>query len=226
MERLVTTSQAAQILGLSLQGVHYRIKKEQLKSIKKSGRTYVYITDEMEKAASTNKVNVEAVKTINTSNNTNTQKENEEHIQSIIEVKNEQILLLKDSMKWMKKQYKSEINRLEKNQKRIIKVFNSEIKLLQGAFNEMRTIYKNQPAQLTNHRDNQAKNSANDNFEKKDLNLMTLQEFSVLMKKYNKTQKEIKIIIFKAIQDGDNRFIYNKRDKKLLILKSDFQDLV
>ncbi len=220
MERLVTTSQAAQILGLSLQGVHYRIKKEQLKSIKKSGRTYVYITDEMEKAASINKVNVEAVKT------TNTQKENEEHIQSIIEVKNEQILLLKDSMKWMKKQYRSEIIRLEKNQKRIIKVFNSEIKLLQSAFNEMRTIYKNQPAQLTNLRDNQAKNSANDNFEKKDLNLMTLQEFSVLMKKYNKTQKEIKIIIFKAIQDGDNRFIYNKRDKKLLILKSDFQDLV
>ncbi|UTJ06518.1 helix-turn-helix domain-containing protein [Arcobacter roscoffensis] len=224
MERLVTTSQAAQILGLSLQGVHYRIKKEQLKSIKKSGRTYVYISDEMERAASTNKVNVQAVQTPNTTNNSQTQKENEEHIQSIIEVKNEQILLLKDSMKWMKKQYKSEINRLEKNQKRIVKVFNSEIKLLQGAFNEMRTIYKNQPAQIQNIQASQTQQEQN--IENKDLNLMTLQEFSVLMKKYNKTQKEIKIIIFKAIQDGDNRFIYNKRDKKLLILKSDFQDLV
>ena len=224
MERLVTTSQAAQILGLSLQGVHYRIKKEQLKSIKKSGRTYVYISDEMERAASTNKVNVQAVQTPNTTNNSQTQKENEEHMQSIIEVKNEQILLLKDSMKWMKKQYKSEINRLEKNQKRIVKVFNSEIKLLQGAFNEMRTIYKNQPAQIQNIQASQSQQEQN--FENKDLNLMTLQEFSVLMKKYNKTQKEIKIIIFKAIQDGDNRFIYNKRDKKLLILKSDFQDLV
>ena len=224
MERLVTTSQAAQILGLSLQGVHYRIKKEQLKSIKKSGRTYVYISDEMERAASTNKVNVQAVQTPNTTNNSQTQKENEEHMQSIIEVKNEQILLLKDSMKWMKKQYKSEINRLEKNQKRIVKVFNSEIKLLQGAFNEMRTIYKNQPAQIQNIQASQTQQEQN--IENKDLNLMTLQEFSVLMKKYNKTQKEIKIIIFKAIQDGDNRFIYNKRDKKLLILKSDFQDLV
>ena len=41
MERLVTTSQAAEILGLSLQGIHYRIKKDQLKSIKKDGKTFV-----------------------------------------------------------------------------------------------------------------------------------------------------------------------------------------
>lgn len=219
MERLVTTSQAAQILGLSLQGVHYRIKKEQLKSIKKSGRTYVYITNEMEKTASTtSNINVEAVKN-------STQKENranEEHIQSIIEVKNEQILLLKDSMKWMKKQYKSEINRLEKNQKKIVKVFNSEIKLLQSAFHEMRTIYKNQPVPLQNFQVANENNTSKSN----SLELITLQEFSVLMKKYNKTQKEIKLIIFKAIQNGDNRFIYNKKEKKLLILKSDFKDLV
>lgn len=224
MERLVTTSQAAQILGLSLQGVHYRIKKEQLKSIKKSGRTYVYITDEMERAASSNKVNVEAVQPSNKNTNSNLQNQNEEHIQSIIEVKNEQILLLKDSMKWMKKQYKSEINRLERNQKRIVKVFNSEIKLLQSAFHEMRTIYKNQPAQIQNTQTVSMQQEQNE--KTKDLNLMTLQEFSVLMKKYNKSEKEIKVIIFKAIQNGDNRFIYNKKDKKLLILKSDFQDLV
>ncbi len=47
MERLVTTSQAAEILGLSLQGIHYRIKKDQLKSIKKDGKTFVYISDEL-----------------------------------------------------------------------------------------------------------------------------------------------------------------------------------
>mgnify|MGYP002363052504 FL=1 len=47
MERLVTTSQAAEILGLSLQGIHYRIKKEQLKSIKKDGKTFVYINDDI-----------------------------------------------------------------------------------------------------------------------------------------------------------------------------------
>ena len=40
MERLVTTSQAAEILGLSLQGIHYRIKKNQLKSLKKDGKTF------------------------------------------------------------------------------------------------------------------------------------------------------------------------------------------
>jgi hypothetical protein len=46
------------------------------------------------------------------------------------------------------------------------------------------------------------------------------------MKRYNKTEKEIKNIIFKAIENGDNRFIYNKVEKKLLILNSDFLDLV
>ena len=43
MERLVTTSQAAEILGLSLQGIHYRIKKDQLKSIKKDGKILIYL---------------------------------------------------------------------------------------------------------------------------------------------------------------------------------------
>ena len=45
MERLVTTAQAAEILGLSLQGIHYRIKKNQLKSLKKDGKVYVYVDD-------------------------------------------------------------------------------------------------------------------------------------------------------------------------------------
>ena len=45
MERLVTTGEAAQLLGLSLQGVHYRIKSGQLKSLKQGGKTFVYVTE-------------------------------------------------------------------------------------------------------------------------------------------------------------------------------------
>ena len=201
MERLVTTSQAAEILGLSLQGIHYRIKKNQLKSLKKDGKTFVYITDEMKIESD----NPKPEQTKNQQPNTN--------FQAIIDVKNEQIELLKKSMKWMKKQYISEIFRLEKNQKKIIEVFNSEIQLLQSAFNEMRSIYK---PQLENSL-KQQKNSSD---------FITVKDFSVLMKRYNKTEKEIKNIIFKAIENGDNRFIYNKVEKKLLILNSDFLDLV
>ena len=123
MERLVSTSQAAQILGLSLQGIHYRIKNNQLKSLKRSGKTYVYISDYLQEQ-------------------TQTKQENVDDTNKVLEVKDEQIELLKESMSWMKNQYKDEIVRLEKNQKRIIKVFKSEIQLLQNAFNEMRTIYK------------------------------------------------------------------------------------
>ena len=198
MERLVTTSQAAEILGLSLQGIHYRIKKEQLKSIKKDGKTFVYINDD---------IKIETPK--------NTKAEPLKNQQSIIDVKNEQIELLKKSMKWMKKQYISEIFRLEKNQKRIIEVFNSEIKLLQSAFNEMRSIYKPQlEANLKNR---------NENLES---DFITVKDFSVLMKRYNKTEQEIKSIIIECIKKSDKRFIYNKVEKKLLILNSDFLDLI
>ncbi|MEV9499927.1 DNA-binding protein [Aliarcobacter butzleri] len=194
MERLVTTAQAAEILGLSLQGIHYRIKKNQLKSLKKDGKVYVYVDD-------TQKYNFEE-KTENHKQQNN--------INEIIEVKNEQIELLKKSIKWMKKQYISEIYRLEKNQKRIIEVFNSEIKLLQSAFNEMKAIYK---PKLEN------KNQTSSDF-------LPLKEFFVIMKRVNKTDAEIKNIIFKAIKNGDKRFIYNKAEKKLLILNEDFSDLI
>ncbi len=203
MERLVTTSQAAEILGLSLQGIHYRIKKNQLKSLKKDGKTFVYITDEMKSENSNPKV--ETSKNQQTNNN---------NFQALIDVKNEQIELLKKSMKWMKKQYISEIFRLEKNQKKIIEVFNSEIKLLQSAFNEMRAIYK---PQIQNNYQQKPQNSSD---------FITVKDFSVLMKRHNKTEQEIKNIIFKAIKNSDNRFIYNKVEKKLLILNSDFLDLV
>ncbi len=199
MERLVTTTQAAQILGLSLQGIHYRIKNNQLKSIKQSGKIFVYITEQMEN---------------NSSNNTIKKENQNSDISLIIEVKDEQIALLKKSNKWMKKQYISEINRLERNQKDMMSVLNSEIKLLQSAFNEMRSIYKPQIENL--------KKSENI----KDVKFISLKDFLFFMKKNNKSQNDIKTIILDAIKENDERFIYNKNDKKLLILDSNFEDLL
>ena len=204
MERLVTTSQAAEILGLSLQGIHYRIKKNQLKSLKKDGKTFVYVTDEMKNQNTNTKVEPPKMQQTNTSNE-----------QGILDVKNEQIELLKKSMKWMKKQYISEIFRLEKNQKRIIEVFNSEIKLLQSAFNEMRSVYKPQIQQEIKTKT-----------EKQSNDFILVKDFFILMKRYNKTEQEIRFIIFNAIKNADKRFIYNKVEKKLLILNSDFLDLI
>ena len=207
MERLVTTSEAAQILGLSLQGIHYRIKKEQLKSIKKDGKTFVYVDESqkyIEEEATTVKVKEQTIKQNYVDNS-----------QAIIDVKNEQIELLKKSMKWMKKQYISEIFRLEKNQKKIIEVFNSEIKLLQSAFNEMRSVYKPQIQQEIKTKT-----------EKQSNDFILVKDFFILMKRYNKTEQEIRFIIFNAIKNADKRFIYNKVEKKLLILNSDFLDLI
>mgnify|MGYP003512261102 CR=1 FL=1 len=204
MERLVTTSEAAQILGLSLQGIHYRIKKEQLKSIKKDGKTFVYVDNEQKHDETPTKTKAEPIRqTIH------------DNSQAIIDVKNEQIELLQKSMKWMKKQYISEIFRLEKNQKRIIEVFNSEIKLLQSAFNEMRSVYKPQIQQ-------EIKNKT----EKESKDFIMVKDYFILMKRYNKTEQEIRFIIFNAIKNADKRFIYNKVEKKLLILNSDFLDLI
>ena len=216
MERLVTTAQAAEILGLSLQGVHYRIKKNQLKSVKQAGKTYVYVNDKDE------------VKP--TSKDTTSQTNNEtyeprielvtykETIKEIVKSKDEQIELLKTSIKWMRKQYVSEIARLEKNQKRIIGVFNREIELLQSAFNEMRAIYKPQI-------ENRNSTSSDEMVEEKD-KFISIQDFSLYLKRHSKSEKEIKLIILKAIQKRDSRFIYNKKEKKLLILNEDFSDLI
>ena len=202
MERLVTTSEAAQILGLSLQGIHYRIKKEQLKAIKKDGKTFVYVDDLDQKQNQTpTKAKAEPIKQ-NIYDNS----------QAVIDVKNEQIELLQKSMKWMKKQYISEIFRLEKNQNQIVEVFNSEIQLLQSAFNEMRSIYKPQIKQETKKEENK--------------DFIKIKDFFILMKRYNKTENEIKLIIFNGIKTGDKRFVYNKIEKKLLILNSDFIDLI
>ncbi|WP_418184697.1 DNA-binding protein [Aliarcobacter vitoriensis] len=193
MERLVTTSEAAEILGLSLQGIHYRIKKNQLKSLKQDGKTFVYINDNL----------IQQGNTQNVQETTNFDK--------LIEAKDEQIIILKKSIKWMRNQYVSEIERLEKNQKRIIEVFNSEIKLLQSAFNEMRAIYKPQIEKKSDDKKSE---------------FITIKEFFMILKRANKTEAEIKNIIFKAIKNDDKRFIYNKTDKKLLILNDDFEDLI
>ena len=200
MERLVSTTEAAEILGLSLQGIHYRIKKNQLKSVKQDGKVFVYVEENIK--------NNETKKEKTTSTNSNF-----DSFQAVIEVKNEQIELLKKSLKWMKKQYISEIFRLEKNQKRIIEVFNSEIQLLQSAFNEMRSIYKPQIE------DKKVLKEEKTGF-------LALKDFFIIMKRANKTELEIKNIIFEAIKNGDSRFIYNKSEKKLLILDADFNDLV
>lgn len=200
MERLVTTAQAAEMLGLSLQGIHYRIKKNLLKSIKQDGKVLVYIDDTK---------NYESQEKIETN------KQQNSSVNEIIEVKNEQIELLKKSIKWMKKQYIGEILRLEKNQKRVIEVFDREIKLLQNAFNEMKSIYKSPKVQLE-YKDKEVKSS----------DFLLLKDFFVILKRANKTDSEIKNIIIEAIKNGDKRFIYNKAEKKLLILNSDFEDLI
>ena len=197
MQRLVTTSEAAEILGISLQGIHYRIKKNQLKSEKKDGKVFVYIDDNLLQ---------------NPKNSNQTLKLDFNAFDKIIESKDEQISLLKKSIKWMRKQYVSEIERLEKNQKRIIEVFNSEIKLLQSAFNEMRAIYKPQIEEKKEP--------------SKTKEFITIKEFFALLKRANKSEIEIKSIIFSAIKKGDRRFIYNKVDKKLLILNENFDDLI
>ncbi|AXH08432.1 DNA-binding protein [Malaciobacter halophilus] len=204
MERLVTTSQAAQILGLSLQGVHYRIKNNQLKSIKKSGKTYVYISEHVEDKSKKDEKPVEIIE-----------------IKELIKVKDEQIDLLKKNMKWMKKQYTSEILRLEKNQKKIIEVFNREIDLLQSAFNEMRAIYKPKIENKNYNKEEQNKQNT-----QKEFNYITLQQFTKMMKAYGKSDLEIKTIILTGVKSKDHRFLYDKKSKKVIIKDSDFKDFL
>jgi len=192
LERLVSTTKAAEILGLSLQGVHYRIKKNQLKSLKQDGKIFVYINENL------------------IQNNSSQNTQNDPNIDKLLEAKDEQIYILKKSIKWMKNQHTLEMQRLEKNQEKIIEVFNSEIKLLQSAFNEMRAVYK---PQIEN------KSSKKNEFIK-------IKEFFMIFKRANKSEDEIKNIIFKAIENKDKRFIYNKKAKKLLILNADFSDLI
>ncbi len=203
MEKLVSTTEAAKILGLSLQGVHYRIKNNKLKSIQKDGKTFVYVEEDLIKSQEKEQnqsffLNDKFIENYNL----------------IIKEKNRHIKLLKKSIKWMDRQYKSEINRLEENQNKIIDVFNSEIKLLQSAFNEMRSLYTKEKVEIPN-----ISNLKSQEF-------ISVKDFFVIMKRFGKSNNEIKIIILEAIKKNDQRFIYNKKEKTILILKSDFKDLV
>ena len=203
MEKLVSTTEAAKILGLSLQGVHYRIKNNKIKSIQKDGKTFVYVEEDLIKSQEKEQnqsffLNDKFIENYNL----------------IIKEKYRHIKLLKKSLKWMDRQYKSEINRLEENQNKIIDVFNSEIKLLQSAFNEMRSLYTKQKVEISN-----ISNLKSQEF-------ISVKDFFIIMKRFGKSNNDIKIIILEAIKKNDQRFIYNKKEKTILILKSDFKDLV
>ena len=188
MEKLVSSGEAAQILGISLQGVHYRIKQGQLKSEKKDGKVFVYVNEKKET------------------------KKSDTNLDDILVVKDEQILFLKKSLKWMKKQYQSEIDRLEKNQDKMMEVFQSEISLLQSAFNEMKNIYQ------VEHKEKKD--------EKIEFSMMDIKDFFIFMKQNNKSDTEIKSIILERVRQGDKRFIFNKETKEVIIYKSDFMDLI
>ncbi len=124
MLTLLSTNDAAQKLGISVQGVHYRIKTNKLKSIVKDGKTFVYIDLEEKSQESAT--------------------EQQQNNQEIIKVKDEQISFLKRAIRWMGFQHKTEMKRLEQNHNKLIEVFKSEVELLQKAYNEMQNLYKMQ----------------------------------------------------------------------------------
>ena len=198
--QLYTTNQASQILNISLQGVHYRIKNGTLKSVKQNGKTYVYVDpvavaqENEEKLNSKKKSKKKQQSQANLANDavqyipnmqvpasqneTNKEKDNlGEILDRIIHTKDEQIQILKKSIKGIKEQYsieiarlqnnnEKEIQRLTQNQEKIIEVFSSEIKLLQQAFQEMKNVYligiekKNQ--NNTNSEDEKTDNKTDD----------------------------------------------------------------
>lgn len=137
MEKLVSSSEAAKILGISLQGIHYRIKKGQLKSIKQDGKIFVYV----------NQNDIDSLKDETPKKVVSHSTIKNESLQQfsgydVIKVKDEQIELLKKTIKFIKKQKDEEINRLQNEQNRIVNVFQSEVDLLKSAFNEMKSMYQ------------------------------------------------------------------------------------
>lgn len=220
MKKLVSSNDAAQLLGLSLQGIHYRIKKGQLDSIKKDGKIFVYVDDSEIKT-----------QTLSKTQNTNTQNQPNDYKNlenKILQSKDEQIHLLKKTIKFMKKQYTSEISRLDKTQTQMLGVFQSEVDLLKSAFNEMRNIYRLDHKENSIQNVNKKEQSQHNVHPTSEVNMefMELKEFFVFMRNYNKTDAQIKHMILDKVKSGDKRFIYNKTTKEILIYKSDFLDLV
>ena len=211
MKKLVSSNEAAQILGLSLQGIHYRIKKGQLESIKKDGKIFVYVDGTTQ------------TKTQNPSSLSDTTTNNYKLLEEkIIESKDQQIHLLKKTIKFMKKQYTSEIERLDKNQTQVLQVFQSEVDLLKSAFNEMRNIYR------LDHKEQKVQEikEKTDISSPEKMEFMDLKDFFIFMREHNKTDAQTKSIILEKVKQGDKRFIYNKNTKEILIYKSDFFDLI
>ena len=351
--QLYTTTQAAEILNISLQGVHYRIKNGTLRSVKQNGKTYVYIDPAVVVQENKRNDKKQLKKTISSNINKNEQLNSlemtsqyqniiennnlEKLLEKIIKTKDEQIQILKKSIKSIKQQYSIEIARLQnnnekeiarltQNQEKIIEVFSSEIKLLQQAFQEMKNVYligvetkKRQSNNTSEQEDKKDIQDKNDNLktsktEKKEknkkkknkknkkVNVITyknsvesknvtekytkeniienkceildknndnninlkeikpnisqenieltqeenqeddekiiqtlkemtrpktieIKEFYKMLKKYNKTDKEIKELIMKRVMLGDDRFEYDKNAKKLIIYDKDFSDL-
>jgi hypothetical protein len=209
LKKLVSSNDAAQLLGLSLQGIHYRIKKGQLESIKKDGKIFVYIDENVSK------------QTHQTRQLHSFQQNDYSKLEDkIISSKDEQIHLLKKTIKFMKKQYTSEIYRLDQNQTQILSVFQSEVDLLKSAFNEMRNLYR------LDHKENTSKSESKIVTPVVEMEFIDIKEFFVFMRNYNKTDAQIKSIILDKVKSNDKRFIYNKDTKDIIIYKSDFLDII
>ena len=258
MRRLVSSSEAAEILGLSLQGVHYRIKKGQLKSMKKDGKTYVYVEKEQvdEFHNKEHQAPQQVEQPSNTQTATSTQSvqqagqveipESQKKLYELVyKAKEDQITDLKENLEAVKEQYKTEIYRLDKNQKQILDVFQSEVDLLKSAFHEMKNVYQlehNERMEDKKHQYAQEKKEdtpvepepieeevqlqSADNHPEVEIPFMDLKEFYAYMKGFNKTDAQIKYIILDRVKAGDKRFIYKKGTKEVIIFRSDFADLV
>jgi len=217
LKQLVSSSEAAKILGLSLQGIHYRIKKGQLESIKQDGRIYVYI----DSASIKNQQQQGNKKSNNISSHNSNSSLNDQtvHMSELaLKSKDEQIHILKKTIKFMRRQYTSEIERLDKNQQKILDVFQSEVNLLKSAFNEMKGLYQVEHKEKAEQPDQ--------NSHQIGLPFMNLKEFFILMRNYNKTDSQIKALILERVKNGDKRFIYKKDTKEVIIFKNDFLDLI
>ena len=213
MLTLLSTNEAAVKLGISIQGVHYRIKTNKLKSIQKDGKTFVYVDIEDEKK--------EPIQNSDT------------HLE-IIKVKDEQIGFLKKAIRWMTFQHKSELQRMEETHNKIIDVFKSEVELLQRAYNEMQTLYKKQSSveyqQKNTSKEPQPKTAEyqnmNERFNQSPNETISIEEFLLFLRRKGKTNNQIKQILYDAIKSGDSRFTYNPFSKKITVYKDTFTDLL
>jgi hypothetical protein len=222
MERLVTTSEAASILGISVQGVHYRIKNGKLRSKKVDGKAMVFL-DEPDTSKET-------------SLNDTTLPTQTKLIEELTKTKDEHIEFLKNMVRWMRKYHDSEVKRLEKHHRATVEALHGEVKVIKQAFNELKDVYK--PKKESDELE--YKESASSVMSKSDIReethntkeayssdgTISIKRFHALMKLHGKTDSQVKLIIMDAIESGDGRFSYDKELKKLSIIDTDFSDLI